>query len=380
MNSEDRAFLLRSLELARRWEGLTGENPSVGALVVRDGKVISEAVHRGPGKAHAERSAIKKAISRFGKTSVEGATLYVSLEPCSSWGKTPPCTEIIREAGISRVVFGCWDPNPKNRKGVLVLRKDGIELDWPKGDLAQEFVRFYRPFDVFVNQGRPAVIVKVAQTLNGLVMDGKGRSRWITSEETRRLVHRRLRSRVSGIMTGIGTILADDPQLNVRGIKQKNRLLRVIVDSQLRTPVNSRVISNAGERLPVMIAVSDRVPGSRIKRFYSRIRNKQDFVEVVKIRKGRNGLDIEEVVKEAGKRMDGFYLLVEAGPTLISGLVEREVVDRLVVCTSKSLIGAGRNWLEIEEIGLDNRIYLDEGKVEDLGKDLWMEFDVRWNN
>ena len=380
MNSEDKAFLLRSLDIARSWEGFTGENPPVGAILVKDGKVLSEAVHRGPGRPHAEREAIRKAISRFGASDVKGATLYVSLEPCSSWGRTPPCTEIIKEMHIKRVVFGSWDPNPKNRKGVLSLRKRGIELDWPRGRFAKEFERFYRPFDVFINQKRPFVIVKVAQTLNGFIVDGNGHSEWITSMKTRNLVHRRLRRRVSGLMTGIGTILADDPQLNVRGVKQRNILLRIIIDPRLRIPIKSQVLLGANEMLPVLMVISEKVGGKRIRNFLSSLGDKRSVVQVLRVKEENKKLDLSEVLRKVSTRIDGMYLLVEAGPGLVSGLFRAKLVDRMVVCMSKSVIGGGRNWLELKEIALHNRIYLESSLIEDLDRDIWMEFDVCWNN
>ncbi len=380
MNFEDLSFLRKTLDLAKAWEGFTGENPSVGAVVVKSGKVLSEGVHRGPGKPHAEREAINKAISRFGPDGVRGATLYVSLEPCSTWGRTPPCADLIKEVGITRVVFGTWDPNPKNRKKILALRKSGIELSWPKGHLAKEFERFYRPFDIFVNYGRPFVVVKVAQTLNGFVVDTLGRSKWITSEKTRVLVHRRLRARSSGLMTGVGTVLADDPQLNVRGVKQRNVLLRVIVDPDLRVSIRNQVLLNAGPNLPVLIVISERVGENRVRAFLSALGGKREVIGVLKVKEKKGRLDLREVLQKLRSRMGGMYLLVEAGPNLVSSLFQERLVDRLVVCVSKSLFGGGRNWLELEEIGLENRIYLEGYKIEDLREDIWMEFDVWWNN
>ncbi len=380
MNSNDKAFLLRSLDLARSWEGFTGENPPVGAVLVKGNKVLSEAVHRGSGKPHAEREAIRKAISRFGASAVKGATLYVSLEPCSSWGRTPPCTEIIKNTCIKRVVFGSWDPNPKNRKGVLSLLKEGIKLDWPRGNLAKEFKRFYRPFDVFINQKRPFVIVKIAQTLNGFIVDKNGQAKWITSPKTRRLVHCRLRRRVSGLMTGIGTILADDPQLNVRGVGQKNVLLRIILDPELKTPIESQVLKNSNKMLPVLILVSEQVAEKRIRSFISSLKDKGGIVQILKMKEREQKLNLYDVLKEVGRRMNGMYLLVEAGPRLVSDLFRCQLVDRLVVCISKSIIGAGRTWLELEEVGLQNRLRLESRIMEDLGEDIWVEFDVCWDN
>ena len=233
----DRDFMLRAIALARRGEGWVNPNPMVGAVIVRDGRVIAEGWHHKYGELHAERDALRALTEP-----AEGATIYVTLEPCCHYGKQPPCTLAIIEHGISRVVIGSRDPNPLVAgKGVRMLREHGITV---VEDFMREECDALNPvFFHYITTGRPYVKMKYAMTADGKIATKTGASKWITSEEARSLVHD-WRNACRGIMAGIGTVLADDPLLNCRKPGGRDPV-RVICDSRLRIPEDAQIVRTA---------------------------------------------------------------------------------------------------------------------------------------
>ncbi len=376
MSGSDDVYMLEALDLARRYDGKTGMNPSVGAVLVKDGKVIGRGFHRGVGSLHAELVAINKARKTVGPEGIRGSELFVTLEPCDSWGNTPPCTLAIEEFGISRVVVGSWDPNPVNYRRSLRLRKKGIRVERiASSELRREIDRFYRPFRLLMEERRPFVVVKVAQTLDGKIGDRRGRSKWITSERTRRRVHRDLRARVDAVLTGIGTVERDDPQLTLRWGRTSQRLVRVVLDTQFRISPEARLMNTVSERTPLWVFVGEDVSSRKIARFKAYLAKRvREYFRVfpVPVRDGR--VDLEAVMGVLFSQGIA-RVLVEAGAGVVSAFFGEGLVDRLVLCTSKSLLGRGMGWLDLD-LGLEGRVFLRDVRVEDLGEDLWIEGDL----
>lgn len=236
-NLLDEKYMKIAISLAKKGLGKTSPNPAVGAVLVKDRKVISSAYHKRAGSMHAEALAIKKA----GKEA-RGATLYGTLEACTHYGKTPPCVDTILKSGIKRAVFAMKDPNPINYgRGIAKLKEAGVKTEW--GILKRESQNLNRPFTKFVKSHLPYVTVKMAQSLDGKIADAKGHSKWITSDLSRRLGHK-LRAQFDAVMIGINTLLKDDPLLTNRfGGQIERQPLRIILDTNLRTPLQSRIFT-----------------------------------------------------------------------------------------------------------------------------------------
>ena len=250
----DREWMRLALELAGRGAGHVSPNPMVGAVIVKDGKLIGEGWHEYCGGLHAERNAL--ADCRKKRNDPQGATIYVTLEPCCHYGKTPPCTEAIMENGLSRVVFGAWDPNPLVAgKGIDILKKAGIETEGPV--MEEECREKNKIFFHYITSGMPYVIMKYAMTSDGKIACETGDSRWVTGEMARRRVHKTRRA-VSGIMAGIGTVLSDDPMLNCRLEQDPVDPVRIICDSGLRIPEDSQIVRTAGKIRTIVAYVPER--------------------------------------------------------------------------------------------------------------------------
>lgn len=243
---EKQDFMKRAISLAQKGMGAVDPNPLVGAVLVRDGQIIGEGWHACFGGLHAERNALKNC-----RTSPKGATLYVTLEPCCHYGKTPPCTEAILEAGIAKVIIGSRDPNPKVAgKGAAILREAGVQVE--EDFLRAECDALNGAFFHYITTGRPYVAMKYAMTADGKIATATGASQWITNGESRRHVHQ-LRRQYPAILTGIGTVLADDPLLNCRLGDGGRSPIRIVCDSQLRIPLESQLVQTATD-IPLLIA------------------------------------------------------------------------------------------------------------------------------
>ncbi len=246
----DQDFMRRAMELAKRGRGWTNPNPVVGAVIMKDGRIIGEGYHARFGGLHAERNAIASL-----RESARGAAMYVTLEPCCHYGKTPPCTEAILEQGIGRVVIGSRDPNPKVAgKGAALLREAGVEVE--EDFLRKECDQLNPVFFHYITKGTPYVVMKYAMTMDGKIAAYTGASKWITGREAREHVQLQ-RHQYTGIMVGVGTVLADDPLLTCRasdreGLGRKNPI-RIICDTNLRTPLTAQVVLTAGQA-PVIVA------------------------------------------------------------------------------------------------------------------------------
>lgn len=317
-----------ALDLARKGVGFASPNPTVGCVIVKDGAILGEGFHQYQWRDHAEIVALKQAGDRS-----RDATLYVTLEPCNHTGRTGPCTEAIIAAGISRVVAAMQDPNPKTRGGGFArLRAAGIEVE--AGLLESEAEVLNEAFACWITTKEPFITLKSALTLDGqLALPGarKGKKRvWISSEESRAEVQR-MRHASDALLTGIGTILADDPLLTDRsGLERRRRLLRVILDTKLRLPLSSRIVQTADDDLLVFTVASPKSP---------RARKLQDAgVEVVQVNPHVGKINLHAVLREVGRRQL-LSVLVEAGPRLNGAALSAGVVHKLVLFFVPKLAG-----------------------------------------
>jgi diaminohydroxyphosphoribosylaminopyrimidine deaminase/5-amino-6-(5-phosphoribosylamino)uracil reductase len=324
-------YMQRALSLARKATGLASPNPLVGCVLVREGQIVGEGFHQYDLRDHAEVVAIKSAGEK-----ARGATLYVNLEPCNHTGRTGPCTEVIIKAGIQRVVASIEDPNPVVAGGGFDrLRAAGVEVF--TGVLEEAARRLNEPFAKWIRKKRPFVTLKSAMTLDGqlaLPQVGKRKSStWITSEESRAEVHR-MRHASDALLTGIGTILADDPLLTDRsGQARRRRLLRVILDSKLRLSTRARIVKTVDDDLLVFTAVTLRSAKARALQ--------NAGVEIASMKKRAGHIDLHAVMKELGKR-DILSVLLEAGSALNGTALASDMVDKVFLFYAPRFAGETR--------------------------------------
>jgi len=335
VNEHDIRFMQHALGLARKGVGRASPNPTVGCVIVRQGEIVGEGFHQYALRDHAEIAALKSA-----KEKARGATLYVTLEPCSHQGRTGPCTEAIIAAGVGRVVAAIPDPNPVNSgRGLERLGLAGIEVVTEVCE--DEARRLNEAFACWIRTKKPFLTLKSALTLDGQLAlpqtGSKGRrsldqggNQWISSEESRAEVHR-LRHASDALLTGIGTILADDPLLTDRsGLPRRSRLLRAVLDSKLRMRPNSRVIKTVDHDLLVLTAASLKSPKAR--------KLQQAGAEVVQLKSKNDRMDLQAVLAELGRR-EILSVLLEAGPTLNGAALAGGMVHRLVLFYAPKIAG-----------------------------------------
>jgi len=298
----------------------------VGAVIVGDGRVVAEGFHERVGGPHAEVNALRRAGE-----SARGATLYVSLEPCNHYGRTPPCTEAIMAAGIRRVVIGMADPNPKvTGGGADRLRRAGIDVT--VGAVEEEYQRLNQPFLKWVTLGRPYVTLKCAATLDGRMATRTGDSRWVTGERSRRLVHE-LRGAVDAVLVGIGTALADDPLLTARlGRKKVRQPLRIVLDTHGRLPAASQLVKTARQS-PVLVACAETVPKEIRERFLSQ---GVDVVGLPTVEPA--GLDLGALLDELGRR-SVTSVLVEGGARVHGAFLDGALADDFYFFYAPKILG-----------------------------------------
>lgn len=361
-------FMKRAIELAKQGVGWTAPNPLVGAVVVKNGRVIGEGYHRKYGELHAERNALAACTE-----DPAGATLYVTLEPCCHYGKTPPCTEIIIEKKIAKVVIGSRDPNPKVAgKGARILREHGIEV---VEDYMRETCDALNPvFFHYITTKTPYVVLKFAMTLDGKIATRTGASKWITGEAARNHVHQ-LRGRYAGILAGIGTVLADDPMLNCR-IDGAHQPLRIILDSHLRIPMGSRLVRSAKE-YPLLIVCNestrDREEGT------NRIQKLEEAGAKVWTLPEKNGHpDLNVLMQRLGEeKIDS--VLIEGGGTVNEAALKAHIVHHVYAYIAPKIFGGEDAKTPVEGSGIrlpQECANLRLAKITVLLNDMLLEYDV----
>lgn len=356
------AYMRQVLALARQGEGKVSPNPMVGCIVVKDGEIIATGCHEQYGGYHAERNALLRC-----KEDPEGAELYVNLEPCCHYGKTPPCTEIIIEKKISKVYVGCLDPNPKVAgKGIKILQEHGILVE--TGILGQECRALNEVFFHYMETKLPFLAMKYAMTLDGKIAAYTGASQWITGEEARAHVQKQ-RSRYRAIMAGVGTVLADDPLLTCR-IPGGRQPVRVICDSRLRTPLTAKIVATAKE-YPTIFAVCEGTPGQEAY--------KAAGCRVWELPERGGHLDLTALMEKLGlEEIDS--VLLEGGGTLNWTALESGLVNRVQAYIAPKLFGGKDARTPVEGQGVplpDAAVRLKDYMLTRLGEDVLLEGEVR---
>ncbi|WP_141433825.1 bifunctional diaminohydroxyphosphoribosylaminopyrimidine deaminase/5-amino-6-(5-phosphoribosylamino)uracil reductase RibD [Bacillus sp. 03113] len=353
----DQMFMKMALDLAATAKGKTNPNPVVGAIIVKDGVVVGSGIHRKAGEPHAEVHAF-----RMAENHAKGATLYVTLEPCSHYGKTPPCAELVRDSGVRRVVVAMKDPNPQVAgRGIDLLREAGIDVE--VGILEEEASLLNERFIHNMISKTPFVISKTAMTLDGKIAAYNGHSKWITGEAARETVHQ-LRNEVDSILVGIGTVLADDPMLTTRLPEGGKNPIRIVLDSHLRIPLDAK-ITDCSQAKTWIVTQKDSDP-KKVEAL------KEKGVEIIIAPSNSSGLDLHSI-------MDVLYekgvtdLLVEGGGEINAAFLRAGLIHKFLVYVAPKVLG-GRDSIapftgeNVEK--MDEALELKFHSVEKIGTDL----------
>ncbi|MBW2732626.1 MAG: bifunctional diaminohydroxyphosphoribosylaminopyrimidine deaminase/5-amino-6-(5-phosphoribosylamino)uracil reductase RibD [Deltaproteobacteria bacterium] len=363
----DERYLREALRVARRGAGLTSPNPMVGAVLVKAGKVVGRGHHARAGASHAEIIALQKAGD-----AARGATLYLNLEPCAHQGRTPPCVDAVIAAEVARVVVGMIDPNPLvNGRGVRRLQRAGVEVR--TGVLKDECEALNEAFISVIQRGRPLVTLKSALTLDGHVATRRGDSRWVSGSESREVGHQ-LRALHDVIMVGVGTVLADNPELTCRAARGGRDPIRVVLDSQLQTPPRAKIVRATEESTaPTLIITTRRSAVERAAAL------ERAGAKVVRVKSRRGRVDLSAAL-EALKERGVLSVLVEGGPTLAGGLWKEQLVDRVETFIAPKVLGDAEALPML--FGAKARRMQDaveiESSVRMVGDDVLISGRVRW--
>ena len=356
-------YMIRAAELALRGKGCTRTNPCVGAVVARDGEVIAEGWHAAYGAPHAEVEAIANAGNR-----AKNADLYVTLEPCTTYGKTPPCVNAIANSGIKRVFIGTLDPNPKHTgNAVKFFTERGIEVNY--GVEAKLCALLIEDFTKFTTTGLPYVTVKIAQSLDGKIAAASGENRWITGAETRKTVHK-LRKESDAVLVGIGTVLADDPELTVRGVSSDRQPARIVLDGNCRIPLDSKLVIGTKDGIAEMIIFtteSASVEKVSILRDYG-----------IKVIVAGSRITIQRILTEAAA-LNIMNILVEGGAKVFASFLMERQADMLHIFMAPILIGGGSSKNSIDDLGgllLKDAYRVTQTRYSTIGEDLWLRGKV----
>ncbi|MCX8032880.1 MAG: bifunctional diaminohydroxyphosphoribosylaminopyrimidine deaminase/5-amino-6-(5-phosphoribosylamino)uracil reductase RibD [Thermoleophilia bacterium] len=380
LSRTDNSHLEWAMALAERARGLTSPNPLVGAVIVSQGRVLGEGYHVGPGCDHAEVAALRDALRRAGKSSegwidrwgrdarelCAGATLYVTLEPCCVWGRTPPCTDAVLAAGFARVVVGAIDPSPAvNGKGIDLLRSANVQVDLASGELAHRIKRQNEGMRKFVLTGVPFVTYKYAMTLDGRLATDSGDSRWVSSPESRAVVHR-LRAWSDAVVVGAGTVMRDDPHLTAREAPCQRQPMRVVVGRELPLTPQSTLVRTVDEG-PVLAVCGRSVSPEKRRQVESW------GVETVAVEEDeQGGLDPEAVLSELGSR-GVRYVLLEGGPRLAGAWWRTGHIDKVAAFVCAKITSGTSCYCPVVGPGVatmaEARV-LQETSVELIGSDV----------
>jgi len=348
-----------ALRQARKGLGRTSPNPAVGAVIVREGEIEARGYHHRAGHPHAEVEALRKIGGK-----AQGSTLYVTLEPCNHFGRTPPCTEAILKSGIRRVVAGMKDPNPEvSGGGCEFLRKNGVEVD--TGVMESECLRLNEGYLKFVAHKRPFVMVKSALTIDGWTATSTGDSKWITNERSRQFAHV-LRNRVDALMVGVGTVLADDPFLTTRLKRGQGKdPLRIVVDTNLRIPRDAKVL-NHKSTAQTLLVTGAHIPPENLKRY----QKKGVSMLSCPLKGGR--IDLGALMDILGER-SVMTLMVEGGASIIGSMLRERLIDKFLIFTAPKLMG-GDDGVSMASgpgaKGMDDCLRLRDLEVRRFGEDI----------
>lgn len=353
-----------AIALARNGIGKTSPNPAVGAVIVKNGRIIGKGYHKKAGSAHAELNALKQAGIK-----AKGAEMYVTLEPCSHFGRTPPCTDVIIKAGIKKVFIGMKDPNPLvSGKGIRHLKDAGIDVE--AGILEAQCRGINEAYIKYITTKTPFVTLKIASTLDGKIATAAGESKWITGKAARRFAHR-MRRDADAVMVGIGTVLKDNPELTTRLVKGKDPV-RIVVDSKLRIPANARVLNK--KRGSVIIATTkgrDQVSGNRGQKIK---KIEAAGAEVLELPSKTGKVDLKALMKELGKK-EITNLIIEGGSTLSAASLKDGIVDKIVIFYAPRILGK-EGLPMIERLGirrLKDAVSLTRLEYRKIGEDILVE-------
>ncbi|MCY6484885.1 bifunctional diaminohydroxyphosphoribosylaminopyrimidine deaminase/5-amino-6-(5-phosphoribosylamino)uracil reductase RibD [Clostridium aestuarii] len=358
----DVKYMKKAIELAKKGAGYTSPNPLVGAVIVKDDKIIAEGYHQFYGGPHAEVNALNNAVE-----DIDGAVMYVTLEPCSHYGKTPPCANTIAKTGIKKVVVGMKDPNPiVAGRGIKILEESGIEVI--SGVLENEVKEINEIFIKYITTKTPFCLLKTAMTLDGKIATHNGDSKWITNEKSRKYVHQ-IRNRVSAIMVGIGTVLQDNPKLTTRlEEKESSDPTRVIVDSRGRIPLDCNVL-NVDSEAQTIVVVTELADKDKINSI------KEKGADVIITPSKDNRVNLAYLMKELGKR-DIDSVLLEGGSTLNYSALKENIVDKVISFIAPKIIGGEQAKTPVGGNGIDymkDAITLENIKILRFEEDIMIE-------
>jgi diaminohydroxyphosphoribosylaminopyrimidine deaminase/5-amino-6-(5-phosphoribosylamino)uracil reductase len=358
----DEDYMKQALRLARRGLGKTSPNPMVGAIIVKSNRIVGKGYHHYFGGKHAEVNALENA-----REDVNGATMYVNLEPCCHHGKTPPCVDAIIQNNIAEVIVGTLDPHPEMRgKSLKILNRHCIKTR--VGVLEEECRSLNEVYLKYMTSGIHFITVKFAQTLDGRIATATGNSQWLSSSASRRLAHR-LRTHYDAVMVGIGTVITDDPQLTVRLVRGRNPT-RIVLDSRLRVPLEAKVLTNQ-EAAPTIIATTSKAGNDKLTAL------RQMGIEVLIVPQDEQGNVALPHLLEALSKRGISSVLVEGGSEIITSLLRLKLADKLVVIVAPKLLGRGIEAvgdLNITEVG--QALELSFSRTYHSGEDLVIEAKV----
>ncbi len=354
-------YMKTALDEAKKGMGFTSPNPMVGAVIVKDDKIIGRDYHHRYGEFHAERNAINGC-----KEDLNGAEIYVTLEPCCHYGKTPPCTEAIIQSGIKKVYIGSSDPNPLvSGKGAEILRKHGIDVE--EGVLKEECDRLNDVFFHFITNKTPFVVMKYAMTADGKIACFNGESKWITGENARENVQKS-RMRYSAIMVGVGTVLADNPMLTCR-LENGRNPVRIICDSHLRTPLNCNIIKTADE-VPTIIACLENAENA--------CEYEKHGIKILRIAENNKHIDLCELMTKLGEmKIDG--ILLEGGSQLNYSALKAGIVNKVQAYIAPKIFGGKTAPSPVGGMGVDSPakgFMLKNPSISNFDDDFLIEWDV----
>jgi diaminohydroxyphosphoribosylaminopyrimidine deaminase/5-amino-6-(5-phosphoribosylamino)uracil reductase len=359
---DDRAYMKMALELAKKGSGFVNPNPMVGAVIVKNNKVIGRGYHQKYGGWHAEKNALADCA-----VSPEGATLYVTLEPCCHYGKTPPCTEAVIESGISRVVIGTPDKNPQMAgKGIKILQQHHIQVD--VGVLEEECRALIKTFTKFITTGRPYVMMKYAMTMDGKTASRTNRSKWITGSKAREHVHAG-RHQYSAVMVGVNTVIYDDPLLTCR-LENGRNPVRIICDSRLRTPPDAQIVQTADTIKTIIATCSD--DNVRQKLYTDK------GCSIIRVTDTDRHVNLAELMDILGK-MGIDSLLLEGGGSLNAGALSQRIVDGIQAYIAPKIFGGTEAKTPVGGLGIDmpeEALRLTNMSLQQFGGDYLLEGEV----